>query len=105
MAGGCCWGDIRKHASFLYRNKIPLPQVSQALLMGNQETDLWHGRVERVGAVEGGRKPDALDCGAERKEGSSRGRGSGKRGEKDEGVWSAWGRGREPCINCPHDNR
>ena len=75
MAGGCCWGDIRKHASFLLdRIKIPLPQVSQTLLRGNQETDLWQGRVQGVGAVEGGRKPDALDCGAERKEGSSHSR-------------------------------
>ena len=57
----------------------------QALMSGNQETDLWQGRVQ------GGRKPDALDCGAERKEGRELARG--KRGERDEGVWSAWGEG------------
>ena len=84
VAGGCCWGDIRKHASFLLdRIKIPLPQVFQTLLRGNQETDLWQGRVQGVGAVEGGRKPDALDCGAERKEGRELARE--KRGERDEG--------------------
>ena len=36
-----------------------------------------------MGAVEGGRKPDALDCGAERKEGRELARE--KRGERDEG--------------------